>query len=355
MERIAKERVRSGDGVAVITLADEKNGASWPVRSVEDGVVVYRFSAPNIFSYQNLAKHNFVLKLVWHLIDIFNFRSARIIKKILEHEKPDEIQTHNLMGVGFSLRTMIKRSKNQKIGNFKWIHYLHDVQLVEPSGVLPWNHAKDSLAQKIYSLVVKLMMGKPDEVWSPSRFMIGFYKKRGFFVGSQYHLSPITYHGTLNIEHGTMNYGRQAHNQKAFLFVGSLVEHKGIRLLMRAWDMVDKKSPVELHIVGDGKLRREVEDWARGDKRVRVYGRLGGKELEEVYKKCYVLVFPSICIENHPTVIDEAHQFGLRVIASNTGGVGEMVKDGDVLVEPGNAQIIFTTLHQFSTYSARLF
>lgn len=341
VEQIAKEKVKNGEKAVVITLAGETGRSSEPVRSVEDGVVVYRFAVPNIFSYKNLAKHNFILKLIWHAIDIFNLQSARIIKKVLEQEKPDEVQTHNLMGIGFSVPRVI-----QKLG-IKHTHYLHDIQLVEPSGVLPWNHEKDNLAQKIYSWIMRRRMGSPDEVLSPSKFLIDFYQRRGFFRNITYHLSPITYHVTWNMEHGTTNDGRRIDARTRYLFVGSLVEHKGIRVLMKAWDVVDRSAAVGLHIVGDGKLRKEVEEWAKGDARVKVYGRLGGEELGGVYKKCDVLVFPSICIENHPVVIDEAHQSGLHVIASDTGGVREMTKDGDVLVRPGEFDVLSEKIYNY--------
>lgn len=327
VEKIAREKIENGDQAVVITWKSWTGSGSWnPVKTVEDGVVVYRFWVPNIFSYKNLAKHNFVLKLIWHLVDIFSFWSARIIKKILEREKPDEVQTHNLMGIGFAVPRVIQKLK------IKHTHYLHDVQLVEPSGVLPRNHERDNWWQKVYSWIMKRRMGKPDAVISPSEFLVGFYKERGFFVGSPHHLITSSPHHTI------LDNERQAHNPTAFLFVGSLVEHKGVRVLMKAWNLVDKNARVELRIVGDGKLKKEVEEWARGDVRIKVYGRLDEKALAEVYKKSDVLIFPSICIENHPTVIDEAHRFGLRVIASDTGGVGKMIEGGDVLVRPEDVE-----------------
>jgi len=323
---MAKERIKNGDQVVVITLAGGDSKLSQQGRTVEDGVAVYRFWAPNIFSYKNLDKHNFIFKLSWHKIDILNFWSGRIIKKILEQEKPDEVQTHNLMGIGFGAPRVIQKLK------IKHTHYLHDIQLVEPSGVLPWNHERDSLWQKIYSWIMRWRMGSPDAVLSPSEFLIGFYQKRGFFAGSHHHIITSSHH------HMILNSERRAHNPTTFLFVGSLVEHKGIRVLMRAWNKIDKNAQVELRIVGDGKLKKEVEEWAKGDKRIKVYGRLDEKALAEVYKKSDVLIFPSICIENHPIVIDEAHQFGLRVIASDTGGVSEMVRLEDMLVRPDDVE-----------------
>ena len=127
------------------------------------------------------------------------------------------------------------------------------------------------------------------------------------------------------------------------------MEHKGIRVLMRAWDKVGagRDLPVHLCIVGDGILREEVEKWASGKNNVKVYGRLEGNKLEEVYNNCDTLIFPSICLENNPTVIHEAHQHGLRVIASNTGGVSEIIGEDDILVTPNDADSLLAEILKF--------
>jgi glycosyltransferase involved in cell wall biosynthesis len=52
---------------------------------------------------------------------------------------------------------------------------------------------------------------------------------------------------------------------------------------------------------------------------------------------CDAVVVPSLCYENSPTVIYESFLAGVPVVASNIGGVGELVKDGEngFLVTPG--------------------
>ncbi|MFA6551735.1 MAG: glycosyltransferase, partial [Patescibacteria group bacterium] len=71
-------------------------------------VTRYFFYPWNIISYYNLYKLPTVLRLVWHLINIFNIQSYFKIKKILQTEKPDLVITHNLMGVGFLTPLAIK-------------------------------------------------------------------------------------------------------------------------------------------------------------------------------------------------------------------------------------------------------
>jgi glycosyltransferase involved in cell wall biosynthesis len=122
---------------------------------------------------------------------------------------------------------------------------------------------------------------------------------------------------------------------------------------MQAWDLVrhsresgnlgSLKDPhfrgddVVLHIVGSGILENEVKEWSKTKHNVTVHGRLEGAELDQVYEQCQILIFPSICLENCPTVIVEALEKGLEVIASDTGGVGELVSE-ESLVEPGKIE-----------------
>ncbi|MFZ2978428.1 MAG: glycosyltransferase, partial [Candidatus Magasanikiibacteriota bacterium] len=181
VERRAGELVDEGNEVVIITWRPWDGWGSWvPVKSFEDDITVYRFWVPNIFSYKNLSKHNFGLKLIWHFIDIFNCWSGRIIHDILKSEQPDIVETHNLMGIGYGLRI---KNKDLRI---KWRHYLHDVQLVEPSGVFVWSHEKDNLAQKIYSWIMKRKFKNVDEVISPTKFLWEFYRSRGFFVNANF-------------------------------------------------------------------------------------------------------------------------------------------------------------------------
>ncbi|MBT4120720.1 MAG: glycosyltransferase [Candidatus Magasanikbacteria bacterium] len=324
----ALEYKKKGDSVIVITTKADKNPKI--EKNNENGITVYRVWIPNIFYYKDLSKHGFVLKLIWHFIDIF--KKPKAIEEILVEEKPDVVETHNLMGIGYEfVPTGHLSSGRVHSSEFtgKWIHYLHDVQLVEPSGVLPWNHEKDNVWQRIYSGIMKRKFIGVGDVISPSRFLKKFYEERGFFKNAEWNV-------VVGNRHACSVQRRQDVPNQKYLFVGSLVKHKGIRILMQAWDKVGGDK--EFHIAGDGVLREELESWAYNKNNVKVYGRLEGEDLESIYKKCSTLIFPSICIENNPTVIHEAHEHGLKVIASDTGGVREIVCEDDILVEPGNIE-----------------
>jgi len=327
---LAREYKEKGDEVVVITWGPWKGWGSWkPEKTDENGVIVYRYWVPNIFSYVHLWQHVWLSKVFWHIVDTWSSWSARIVREILRREKPGVVHTHNLMGIGFAIPRVIQWE------GVKHVHTLHDVQLVEPSGVLMWNHTQDSWMQKMYSGIMKRQFGEPDKVIAPSKFLKEFYSKRGFFENSEW---EVVRSEELHVKN--MPDVQRPTSDAHFLFVGSLVHHKGIHVLMKTWEGLESVDNAVLHIVGSGPLYKHVKRWGSARKSVKVYGRLEGHELHEVYESCDVLVFPSICLENRPNTIVEAIEHGLRVIASDTGGVGDLLKDkkNTWLIEPGNVE-----------------
>jgi glycosyltransferase involved in cell wall biosynthesis len=62
---------------------------------------------------------------------------------------------------------------------------------------------------------------------------------------------------------------------------------------------------------------------------VRFAGYKSGRELFDEVSRAMVVVFPSECYENNPRSIIEAFALGKPVVASNIGGIPELVRDGD--------------------------
>lgn len=135
--------------------------------------------------------------------------------------------------------------------------------------------------------------------------------------------------------------------KKVVLFVGRLVEKKGVTYLIEAMKEVDAL----LVIVGDGPLREKLEaqsyaanaisEWDK----IRFLGAKTHEELRIIYASADLFVCPSVTAkdgdqEGIPTLIMEAMASGLPVIASNSGGTGGLVKNGinGFLCEEKNVQ-----------------
>lgn len=116
------------------------------------------------------------------------------------------------------------------------------------------------------------------------------------------------------------------------LYVGSLVAHKGIDVLLAAFaELVQHMPEASLWLAGDGPdsdaFKASVAE--RGLCRVRFLGRLESGGLAEVYRQARVVVIPSLWLENAPLVAIEAIAYGRAVVASRVGGLPELVQDGE--------------------------
>lgn len=126
-------------------------------------------------------------------------------------------------------------------------------------------------------------------------------------------------------------------------YVGQIIPIKGVHVLIESFKKVDPGGRVKLEIWGGlekdpeytGRLRALIEN----DPSIALHGRFAHDDLGEVFSNIDVLVVPSIWYENAPLVIQEAFAAGTPVIATNLGGMAEMISHevNGLLFERGNA------------------
>ncbi|URZ03541.1 glycosyltransferase family 4 protein [Clostridium felsineum] len=111
------------------------------------------------------------------------------------------------------------------------------------------------------------------------------------------------------------------------IFVGRLSQEKGIETLLEA--MKNLKN-VELKILGDGILKEEIKNRIRKFKmnNVKLLGFKQGEEKIELIKEAKALIFTSEWYETFGLTIIEAFANRTTVIASNIGGISDIVEDG---------------------------
>lgn len=127
--------------------------------------------------------------------------------------------------------------------------------------------------------------------------------------------------------------------------VAELHERKGLKYLIEAIPSVSAKFPnIKLVIVGEGPERSELEKLVKKfgiENHVILTGRQ--KEIPKLLKCADIFVLPSRR-EAFGLVILEAMITGLPVIASETGGIPEIIKNTGILVEPENSAEISIAL-----------
>jgi teichuronic acid biosynthesis glycosyltransferase TuaC len=116
--------------------------------------------------------------------------------------------------------------------------------------------------------------------------------------------------------------------QPTLISVGNLVRNKGHHIAIEA---LRELAEFRLVIVGDGPEQTILADLARQwglDARVTFSGRVMQQDLALYYSGADILVLPS-SREGWPNVLLEAMACGTPVVASNVGGVAEMVTSSD--------------------------
>ena len=129
--------------------------------------------------------------------------------------------------------------------------------------------------------------------------------------------------------------------QKRLLFVGSLIPVKGIPYLLEALSRLGRsRQDFVLDMVGDGAQRSEYEELASRlglTGIVRFHGLKSKDEVARFMGDCDFYVQPSLW-ENLPCVLIEATACGKPVIATDVGGVQEIVNtENGLLVPPEDA------------------
>ncbi len=318
VEDTAKCLVSLKHEVILITLGEEDK-----IEEL-DGVKVYRIKPWNIFSFLDMDNKNGVVRFIWWFFNVFNLSSRKKIKNILKKEKPDLVHIHNMVGMSFLISRLISRLK------IKSVLTIHDIQLVYPSGQLIYGQENTFIntffLRKWYEKLVKFLISSPDVVISPSKWLLDFYAKKGFFKDSYKKVLPNSV--------PQISSQRVESEKLRFLYVGQVGEYKGIFTLLNVFKDLD----YELHVVGDGKDLEKAKKFESNN--ILFHGRLDKKELENIYSNSDILIFPSLTYENCPMAIMLAFGFGIPVIGSRIGGVPELIEENITgwLFEPGNEQ-----------------
>ncbi|MGD6778609.1 glycosyltransferase [Sutcliffiella horikoshii] len=131
-------------------------------------------------------------------------------------------------------------------------------------------------------------------------------------------------------------------DKKILLYIGRLVNEKGIRELVEA--MKQLNDTFRLVLIGDGPLLQEVKVHPN----IIVTGQIPNDCVKDYLLASDLFVLPSYN-EGMPTVIIEALSLKVPVISSNVGGVPELFgEQKDLLIEPKSTKQIVEKVEQYS-------
>ncbi len=144
---------------------------------------------------------------------------------------------------------------------------------------------------------------------------------------------------------------RKKSNRFVILFVGRLVEEKGILDLYQAFKLIaSKEKNVQLRIVGEGplekKLRYEIQKDGLTDRVAIDY--VCYKDIPLVFQNADVLCVPSkktkTWEEQYGMVFIEAMASGIPIVSYDSGSIKDIVGNAGIIIPEGEMQILGDSL-----------
>ena len=137
-------------------------------------------------------------------------------------------------------------------------------------------------------------------------------------------------------------------------YAGRLSPEKGVGTLLRAFAGLQESVPeARLWVVGEGPEEGPLRSLASDlgiSARVEFFGSMSRKDLEVQFDAAWVQIIPSLWEEPFGMVAVEALMRGTAVIASNAGGLRDIIRpNAGVLVPPGDVPALTEALHRLAT------
>lgn len=267
---------------------------------------------------------------------IYSFESYKKIGKVIDNFKPDVVHMNN---INFQLTPSIVYAVKKR--GIPLIQTVHDYQMICPNHLL-YNFTKNEPCEKclegsyincirnkcIHSSLVKSILGVTEALFYR---MLGTYKKVDLFICPSVFLenkllsARKLFKGKTYTIHNFIEKKEipesPSDGKPYIVYVGRFFKEKGVQRLAQVAKLLPDYRFVA---VGNGP----DDEPLKGIDNLELTGFLTGDALTKTVADARLLILPSVCYENCPLTILEAHSLGVPVVTMNYGGMAELVKDG---------------------------
>jgi len=349
----AKELQRAGFEVAVFTGDIRETGKRHSLRREEyEGLPVYRVRlTAEDFDPQSV---NFTHRAV-----------EEHFKAVLKKIAPDIVHFHNLVGLsvglihiakkqgmktvltlhdywGFCFKNTLLKNNNEPCRDFTRCSECREVIPCQDNRNIPMRMRQDFIAMQLEEI---------DAFISPSQYLADQY----VVAGLPREKIQVIWNGVA-VEKFSKIAKVPDPDHIRFTFIGYFGTHKGIHILLDALGYLEHAQDIAINLIGGGELFSWYADKAREKKLdgVKFWGKI--QNIEEAYAHTDVLVLPSIWPENQPVTITEAMAAHIPVIASDCGGIPELIENGKTgfLFAPGNAMDLAAKMDAFVHHPGKM-
>ncbi|WP_339279635.1 glycosyltransferase family 4 protein [Paenibacillus sp. FSL W8-1187] len=293
---------------------------------IVNNVRVFRIPPHNKFWIGNREKKSVLNKILWHLKDIKNKNIRKEVSKIIDDIEPVLIHTQNITG----LSSVVWSLAGER--NIPLIHTLRDYSLFEPIKFKAFNYFF-SLSTKWHSRHVNVVIGI-------SNFILNKHLEKKFF-------SNATKHVIFNsIEGAKESLLKKEENQVAIIsYFGQVERNKGVDILINAFNGIGHEA--ELNVFGTGNDYEEMRSKNLHHNNIVFHGKICSEQVDNEMFKSDLIIVPSRWEEPFGRVVIEAYNNGTPVIASNKGGIPEIILDSNHLFDVDNPLNLTRKINDF--------
>lgn len=288
-------------------------------------------------------------KVLYPIKTIYSFEARKQLRKVLDDFQPDvcHLNNFNYQLTPSTILEIVKWRKDKK-KKCKIVYTAHDYQLICPNHMLKnpntneicekciGNNFKNCIKGKcIHGSTAKSIVGAAEaEIWNK----VGVYEDVDTiiccskFMKKKLDTNPIFAKKTIAIHNFVDKVDQQKVEKKNYiLYFGRFSEEKGVKTLI---DVCKELPQIPFIFAGSGPLEYEL----KGIKNITNVGFKTGKELETLIREASFSIYPSEWYENCPFSVMESQIYGTPVLASNVGGIPELIDVGKTgeLFEKGN-------------------
>lgn len=335
VQLLAESLKINGDEVTVVTL-HEGNKIE---KITHNGVSVIKLPLTNFYWPWGEAK-NGLTKLLWHLCDIYNIKMRKVLEAVLKDKTYDIVHTNNLCGFSVAVWNWAKKQ------GLPIVHTARDYYLLNPNAKLfrkGRNHSPRTVDSLFFSFIKKKNSSKVTQFVGISHYIKDLHVSNGFFKNN---ISSVIYNSIAVREIATQRSKIYREDERIVLgYLGRIEDNKGIEFLLSSLEMVGN-GVFNLLVAGNGDekyisfLKERYSNVS--------FEFVGTVNVVDFFPEIDYLIVPSLWHEPFGRVVVEANSYSIPVIASNRGGIPEIIIDGKTgfVFDAGNDNALIKLLQE---------
>jgi glycosyltransferase involved in cell wall biosynthesis len=321
----AKMMLDSGNDVFIISLKHNHN--------LPEIIYLYEGNIKNILlPFKISLSKSIFSKSLNIILSFYNPIALFYLRKILVAERPDIVHIHQLGPISLAALNVIKRLGIKIVQTFHGYYFeCPRGSLLKMKGEICRN---PSIYCRLYKKIYRNVMKSCDQIVAISSYV----KQR--LLNAAYDPYTIMLLPNSISSEPENKCAEKSKKMKEILFVGRMVRVKGIHLFLEALTKIPEiNRTCTVNLIGEGEDRVLFQKLARSySLQVNFLGEVPDEVLRSHYKNAWIVVVPSIYPEPLPMVPLEAATYCCPVVASNIGGLSDVVLHGRTgfLFDPNN-------------------